>query len=45
MYKKIELKYEEEQEMETLAMKKKRLEEIRTLVKPIDPVEISKHDL
>jgi hypothetical protein len=31
--------------METLAMKKKRLEEIRTLVKPIDPKEITRHDL
>jgi hypothetical protein len=44
LFKKLELKYEEQEEMETLAMKKKRLEEIRTLVKPIDPKEISKHD-
>ena len=29
--------------METLAMKKKRLEEIRSLVKPIDHKEISQH--
>jgi len=41
LFKQLAEKYDEEEEMTLLESKKKRLEEIRSLVKPINPDEIN----